>query len=138
MEKSSFKGKLIGGFVALVALLVVAVFQYQTTLELREAVQRDALRLEGMAAALTSSRAEALRPADLNALRDELTQRMVSAHGRIEALEAELESLHRRMADPAFFQGTHEETRPVVERSQALPQEIEDAYGRWAELDARS
>ena len=57
---------------------------------------------------------------------------------RIESLEAELEELHQRMADPAFFQGSQEETRPVVERSQALPLEIDEAFTRWAELDERS
>lgn len=56
----------------------------------------------------------------------------------IEVLEAELAALHERMADPAFFQKPQEETRPVVERSQALPQEIDEAYTRWAELDERS
>ena len=57
---------------------------------------------------------------------------------QLEALEAELEELHERMADPAFFQKPQEETRPVVERSQALPQEIDEAFTRWAELDERS
>ncbi len=57
---------------------------------------------------------------------------------RIEALEAELEDLHRLMADPAFFQGPHEETRPTVERSQSLPRDIEAAFSRWAELDERA
>jgi len=56
----------------------------------------------------------------------------------IEVLEAELEDLHQRMADPAFFQKPHDETRPMVERSQALPQEIDEAFTRWAELDERS
>jgi ATP-binding cassette subfamily F protein uup len=57
---------------------------------------------------------------------------------RIEALEGELESLHQQMADPAFFQAPHEETGPLVARSQALPREIEEAFARWAELDERS
>ena len=57
---------------------------------------------------------------------------------RIEFMEAELRELHERMADPAFFQKAQEEIRPVVERSQALPQEVDEAFARWAELDERS
>ena len=57
---------------------------------------------------------------------------------RIEILEIELKELHQRMSDPAFFQGLQEHTRPAVERSQALPQEIDEAFTRWAELDERS
>lgn len=72
---------------ALVLLVAAAVVQYRTSLELQEAMKRETLRLEGMAVALASSRAEALHPADLNSLREELTQRMVSARSRIEALE---------------------------------------------------
>ncbi len=56
----------------------------------------------------------------------------------IEAMEAELRDLHERMADPAFFQGTQEEIWPVIDRSQALPQEVDEAFTRWAELDERS
>jgi S1-C subfamily serine protease len=72
---------------ALVILVVAMVFQYKTSRELREAMERETLRLEGMAAALANSRAEALRPSDLTALREELSQRMLSARSRIEALE---------------------------------------------------
>ena len=57
---------------------------------------------------------------------------------RIEVMEAELEELHERMADPAFFQGAQEDIRPIIERSQALPQEVDEALTRWAELDERS
>ena len=56
---------------------------------------------------------------------------------RIESLESELQAVHERMSDPAFFQRPQDDTRPVVERSQALPQEIEAAFTRWAELDER-
>ncbi len=56
---------------------------------------------------------------------------------RIEALEEELEALHRRMADPAFFREDPEEIRRVKEGSQRLPGEIEALFARWAELDER-
>jgi ATP-binding cassette subfamily F protein uup len=57
---------------------------------------------------------------------------------RIERLEAELKELHHRMADPAFFQGPQDEIRPIIDRSQTLPQEVDEAFTRWAELDERS
>ena len=56
---------------------------------------------------------------------------------RIEALEAELESLHEEMAGPDFFQGDPERIRVATARSQELPAEIEEAFDRWADLDAR-
>ncbi|MEQ8329755.1 MAG: ATP-binding cassette domain-containing protein [Longimicrobiales bacterium] len=58
--------------------------------------------------------------------------------GRIEALEAELETLHARMADPAFYRGDPEAIREATERAQALPAAIDEAFTRWAELDERS
>ncbi|MEQ9400617.1 MAG: ATP-binding cassette domain-containing protein [Longimicrobiales bacterium] len=58
--------------------------------------------------------------------------------GRIEALEGELETLHARMADPAFYRGDPEAIREATERAQALPAAIDEAFTRWAELDERS
>jgi len=57
---------------------------------------------------------------------------------RIEVMEAELRELHGRMADPAFFEGAQEDIRPIIERSQAVSQEVDEALTRWAELDERS
>jgi ATP-binding cassette subfamily F protein uup len=57
---------------------------------------------------------------------------------RIERLEDELKELHHRMADPAFFQGPQDEIRPIIDRSQTLPEEVDEAFTRWAELDERS
>jgi ATP-binding cassette subfamily F protein uup len=57
---------------------------------------------------------------------------------RIEVMEAELSELHERIAERSFFQKRQEEIRPAVERSQELPQEIDEALTRWAELDERS
>ena len=50
----------------------------------------------------------------------------------------EWEMLPDRMADPVFFQGSQDETRPVLEGSALLAQEIDEAFTRWAELDERS
>ena len=61
-----------------------------------------------------------------------------SLPGRIETLEAELGSLHARMADPGFFREGAEAIRAATERSQTIPPEIEAAFARWAELDERA
>ncbi len=53
-------------------------------------------------------------------------------------MESELRELHERMADPAFFEGAQEDIRPIIERSQAVSQEVDTALTRWAELDERS
>jgi ATP-binding cassette subfamily F protein uup len=57
---------------------------------------------------------------------------------RIEVMEAELRELHERMADPAFFEGGQKDIRPIIERSQAVSQEIDEALTLWVELDERS
>jgi len=54
---------------------------------------------------------------------------------RIEKLEAELEELHTTLNDPEFYRRPPEEIKPVTERAEAVPHELETAYDRWAELD---
>ena len=54
---------------------------------------------------------------------------------RIEQLEAELEELHTTLNDPEFYRRPPEEIKPVTERAEAVPHELEVAYDRWAELD---
>ncbi|MCJ7629612.1 MAG: hypothetical protein MUO50_14645, partial [Longimicrobiales bacterium] len=61
-----------------------------------------------------------------------------SLPSRIEELERELEALHEEMAGPDFFRGDPEAIRDATARSQSLPQEIEAAFERWAELDQRA
>ena len=57
---------------------------------------------------------------------------------RIEEMEAELEGLHEEMAQPDFFRKDPEVIRETSNRSQSLPQRIEAAFERWAELDRRA
>ncbi len=52
-------------------------------------------------------------------------------------MEQELEVLQRKMSDPTFFRGEAEATLTATTRVTALPQEIETAFERWAELDER-
>jgi len=58
--------------------------------------------------------------------------------GRIEEMEAQLQSLHQEMADPALYQGDPEGIRKTAARAEALTEEIEGAYDRWAELEGRA
>ncbi|MFZ5466471.1 MAG: ATP-binding cassette domain-containing protein [Pseudomonadota bacterium] len=57
---------------------------------------------------------------------------------RIDALEAEQAELTARSSDPAFYQGDQAAIKAVLDRLAAIGQELETAYGRWAELDAMS
>jgi ATP-binding cassette subfamily F protein uup len=61
-----------------------------------------------------------------------------SLPARIEKLEQEMEALHLEMAGPDFFRADPDSIRKATARSQALPQEIEAAFERWAELDRRA
>jgi ATP-binding cassette subfamily F protein uup len=66
------------------------------------------------------------------------TQEWEALPGRIEALEEELDALHREMAAPAFFKGEAEAIKGATARAERLAREIEAAYQRWAELDGRA
>jgi ATP-binding cassette subfamily F protein uup len=57
---------------------------------------------------------------------------------QIETLETELAELGKAMVDPAFFRGNPDVVRRSTERARSLPGEIEQAFERWAELDARN
>jgi len=54
---------------------------------------------------------------------------------RIETLEAELGELHATLNDPEFYRRPPKEIKPVTERAESVPHELEAAYERWAELD---
>ena len=56
----------------------------------------------------------------------------------IEQLEAELDLLQQKMADPQFFRSDAADVKAATERAKELPGIIESAYDRWAELDERA
>ena len=58
--------------------------------------------------------------------------------GQIESLEAELEALHEKMADPATWKSGGEALAVLSARAEALPLEIEQLYTRWEALEARA
>ena len=56
--------------------------------------------------------------------------------GRIAALEAELDELHRQMAESGFYKNTPAAVQAATARAGELPGEIERLFARWAELEA--
>ena len=57
---------------------------------------------------------------------------------RIAALEAEQGLLHKRLADPAFYQGPPEAVRELQTRLAAIDVETDAALQRWERLEAKS
>jgi ATP-binding cassette subfamily F protein uup len=56
----------------------------------------------------------------------------------IESLEAELDVLNASMADPGFFQQDVATVKQAADRALSIPEDLEKAFARWEELDARS
>jgi len=57
---------------------------------------------------------------------------------RIEELEADIESMHQTMMDPAYFQRQGEEIAKAQARLAALEEELRQAYARWEDLESRN
>ncbi len=55
---------------------------------------------------------------------------------QIEALEAEIEDIHRRMSDPAFYQLAGDEIAGTRQRLADAEDELQTAYQRWEELES--
>jgi ATP-binding cassette subfamily F protein uup len=53
----------------------------------------------------------------------------------IEQLEAEQETLHTVMADPAFYQKPKQEIAEARARAEEIPKKLEKAFERWEELE---
>ena len=54
----------------------------------------------------------------------------------IETLEAEQETLHQTMSDPAFYQQTKDAIALATARAEEIPQILEEAFERWEELES--
>ena len=59
------------------------------------------------------------------------------APARIESLETEQAELNERVSQPGFYKADPAEQARVRARLAALPAELEAAYARWQELEAR-
>ncbi len=97
--------------IALMILGVLAYQQYRSGIMLQQQAETSAHRLEDFARSLTRTSEEALRPADLNQLRQELRHSFSAAAERLEQLEKRSEASTRVIAEAArsivFLQGAY-------------------------------
>lgn len=100
--------------VVLSAIGVLGYYGYEQSQEatrLARQLESEQAQLESFRAALARSRAEALTPADLNALSTELKQGLISAAGRLAALEERSQATAKAIAAAApsvtFLQGAY-------------------------------
>jgi S1-C subfamily serine protease len=97
--------------VALVALSYFTYQQYRSAQELQQQAASSAGRLEDFARALSRTTQEALRPADLNRLRQELSHSLTATEQRLEILEHRSEATTRIIAEATrsivFLQGAY-------------------------------
>jgi ATP-binding cassette subfamily F protein uup len=56
---------------------------------------------------------------------------------RIEELEAELDAFGEKMSAPDFYQKPQDEQQPIINRSEAIPLEMDDLFLRWGVLEVR-
>ncbi len=56
---------------------------------------------------------------------------------RIEALEKELDALHRQMSDPSYYRSSPDAMAANAARAQKIPEDLEHAYARWTELEKK-
>jgi ATP-binding cassette subfamily F protein uup len=68
--------------------------------------------------------------------RSEMPGRIRDAEAAIAALEAELDGLHRSMADPAFYRRDGARVAQGRARLEAVQAELEEAYRNWESLEA--
>ena len=55
---------------------------------------------------------------------------------RIEQLETEQAHLQAAIGEAGFYQQSHEQVNVVLDRLQAVEEELEDCYGRWEALES--
>ena len=97
--------------VALVALGIITYQQYRSGLELQQQAASSADRLEDFARTLMRTNQEALRPSDLNRLRQEMSRSLTDTAERLEWLEQRSEASTRIVAEATrsivFLQGAY-------------------------------
>ncbi len=97
--------------VALVVLGVITYQQYRSGLQLQEQAASSAHRMKDFARALSRTNQEALRPSDLNRLRQELGHSLSDAAARLELLEQRSVATTRIIAEATrsivFLQGAY-------------------------------
>ncbi len=97
--------------IALVILGIITYQQYRSGLQLQQQAASSADRLEDFARSLTRTNQEALRPSDLNRLRQELGHSLSDAAERLKLLEHRSEASTRIIAEATrsivFLQGAY-------------------------------
>ena len=78
-----------------------------------------------------------LAPGKPRKLSNQLRKELQEIPGRITALEAELDELHRQMADANFYKGAPADIQAATARSAEIPSELDRLYARWSELESR-
>ncbi|MBT5415044.1 MAG: trypsin-like peptidase domain-containing protein [Rhodospirillaceae bacterium] len=91
----------VGVVLVLIAFAVLIYQQVRLTARLEQGLESGSVRLDSFAAALARARNEALTPADLASLREDLAGRLVSNVERLEALERRSQAAARVIAASA-------------------------------------
>ena len=101
----------VGVIVSLVVLAAIVYQQYLAGIKLQQQAESSAYRLEDFARALTRTNQEALRPSDLNRLRQELSHSLSDAAERLAQLEQRSAASTRIIAEATrsvvFLQGAY-------------------------------
>ena len=77
------------------------------------------------------------KPAPKKRISEKERRELEALPARIEALEQEQHRLHARMSDPSFYRSAPEEIAQARQRYEGIIPELEAAYARWEELEAR-
>jgi S1-C subfamily serine protease len=97
--------------IAIVVFAAVAWHQYRLTSQLQRSFDAEIARLDALSAAMMRAQNEALRPADLTALREEMAERVTSNIARLEELEQRSQAsgrvIARSIASVGFLQGAY-------------------------------
>ncbi|TNF86701.1 MAG: trypsin-like peptidase domain-containing protein [Gammaproteobacteria bacterium] len=100
----------IGVIIALIFLTYIVYQQYRSAIVLQQQAETSAHQLEDFARSLSRAREEALRPADLNRLRQELGRSLIDTAERLEILEKRSAASRRVIAEATqsivFLQGS--------------------------------
>ena len=80
-----------------------------------------------------SSKAETPKRLSYNEQRE-----LTSLPEQIESLEGEIETLHAEMASPDFYRRQGDEIAAASDRLSDLQRQLDEAYHRWEELEARA
>ena len=75
------------------------------------------------------------KPAAAKKLSFKLQRELDELPVRIESLEKQQSDLHKKMADPVFYQGTNEEVSSTKSKLESVDADLENAYRRWEEIE---